>query len=112
MPTKGIVSVFELKKKKKKKKKERKKASCRYAFFFIVYYAFVMFASFSGQSGLQLKKHLCLEHQHTVRSDVEERVAEECLAWNDKNIPVWPKNISVFWNFGPLHSTVYEIRTW
>ena len=31
----------------------------------------------------------------TVRSDVEERVAEERLAWNDKNIPAWPKNISV-----------------
>ena len=31
----------------------------------------------------------------TVRSDVEERVAEERLAWNDKNIPGWPKNISV-----------------
>ena len=32
---------------------------------------------------------------YTVRSDVEERVAEERLAWNDKNIPAWPKNISV-----------------
>ena len=32
---------------------------------------------------------------NTVRSDVEERVAEERLAWNDKNIPAWPKNISV-----------------
>ena len=26
----------------------------------------------------------------TVRSDVEELVAEEHLAWNDKNIPAWP----------------------
>ena len=31
----------------------------------------------------------------TVKSDVEERVAEEHLAWNDKNIQAWPKNISV-----------------
>ena len=31
----------------------------------------------------------------TVRSDVVERVAEERPAWNDKNIPAWPKNISV-----------------
>ena len=31
----------------------------------------------------------------TVRSDVEERFAEERLAWNDKNVPAWPKNISV-----------------
>ena len=31
----------------------------------------------------------------TVRSEVEERVAEERPAWNDKNIPAWPKNISV-----------------
>ena len=30
-----------------------------------------------------------------VRSDVEERVAEERPAWNDKNIPAWPKDISV-----------------
>ena len=31
----------------------------------------------------------------TVRSDFEERVVEERPAWNDKNIPAWPKNISV-----------------
>ena len=31
----------------------------------------------------------------TVRSDVEERVAEERLAWNDKNIPARPKNVGV-----------------
>ena len=48
----------------------------------------------------------------TVRSDVEERTAEERLAWKDKNVPAWPKNISVLWNFGPLHSALYEIRTW
>ena len=34
----------------------------------------------------------------TVRSEVEERFAEERLAWNDKNVPAWPKNISVLWN--------------
>ena len=32
---------------------------------------------------------------NTVRSDVEERFAEERLAWNDKNVPAWPKNMSV-----------------
>ena len=46
-----------------------------------------------GQSE-QLKKGWCL--CSTVRSDVEERVAEERPAWNDKNIPAWPKNISVW----------------
>ena len=45
---------------------------------------------------------------NTVRSDVEERFAEERLAWNDKNVPAWPKNISVLWNFGPIHSALYE----
>ena len=57
----------------------------------------------------------CLCHKSrgtTVRSDVEERFAEERLAWNDKNVPAWPKNISLLWNFGPLHSALYEIRTW
>ena len=39
---------------------------------------------------------------HTVRSDVEECVAEERLAWNDKNVPTWPKNISVLRTLGPL----------
>ena len=48
----------------------------------------------------------------TVRSDAEERFAEERLAWNDKNVPAWPKNIIVLWNFVPLHSALYEIRTW
>ena len=52
---------------------------------------------------------LCREY--TVRSDVEERVAEERLAWTDKNIPAWPKNISVLWNFDPLHSALNDIRT-
>ena len=51
-------------------------------------------------------------HEHTVRSDVEERFAEERLAWNDKNVPAWPQNSSVLWNFGPIHSALYEIRTW
>ena len=32
----------------------------------------------------------------TVRSDVKERFAEERTAWDDKNVPAWPKNISVF----------------
>ena len=50
-------------------------------------------------------------HANTVRSDVEERFAEERLAWNDMNVPVWPKKISVLWNFGPQHSALYEIRT-
>ena len=48
----------------------------------------------------------------TVRSDVEERLAEERLAWNDKNIPAWPKNVGVLWILGPLQSAVYERRTW
>ena len=26
---------------------------------------------------------------NTVRSDAEERVAEERLAWKDKNVPAW-----------------------
>ena len=58
---------------------------------------------------------VCLQHlaiPTTVRSDVEERVAEERLAWTDKNIPAWPKNISVLWNFGPLRSALCDIRTW
>ena len=46
----------------------------------------------------------------TVRSDVEERIAKERLAWNDKNVPAWPKNINVLWKFGPLHSALYEIK--
>ena len=46
----------------------------------------------------------------TVRSDVEERVAEERLAWNDKNIPAWPKDIRVLRMLCPLKSAVYEIR--
>ena len=50
--------------------------------------------------------------RNTVRSDIEERIAEERLGWNDKNVPAWPKNISVLWNFGPLHSALYEIKTW
>ena len=59
MPTKGIVSVCELKKKGEE--------ICKLLlFFFIVFYAFITFASFSGQSGLQLKKHLCLKHQHIL----------------------------------------------
>ena len=37
----------------------------------------------------------CFEWMNTVRLDVEERMAEENLAWNDKNIPAWPKNSSV-----------------
>ena len=36
--------------------------------------------------------HMC----STVGSDVEERVAEERLAWNDKNNPAWPKYVSVY----------------
>ena len=47
----------------------------------------------------------------TVRSDVEERVAEERLAWNDKNVPAWPKNISVLRILGPLTFIVQEIKT-
>ena len=47
----------------------------------------------------------------TLRSDVEERMAEERLAWNDKNIPAWPKNISVSRMLCSLKSAVHEIRT-
>ena len=46
------------------------------------------------------------EKKNRVRSDVEERVAEERLAWNDKNIPAWPKNISVSRMLCPLKSAV------
>ena len=47
-------------------------------------------------TGTQRKKKRNVQTKKTtVRSDVEERVAEERLAWNDKNIPAWPKNISV-----------------
>ena len=50
------------------------------------------------QSTKLLIVRTCLLLQYmdiTVRSDVEERFAEEHLAWNDKNIPAWPKNFSV-----------------
>ena len=50
--------------------------------------------------------------QSTVRSDAEERMAEERLAWKHKNVPAWPKNITFLWNFGPLPSAMYVIRTW
>ena len=44
----------------------------------------------------------------TVRSDVEEHVAKERLACNDKNISAWPKNISVLYNLAHhiLHCTL------
>ena len=31
-------------------------------------------------------------NQSTVRSDTEERVAEEHPAWKHKNVPAWTKN--------------------
>ena len=49
-----------------------------------------------------LEKIWTMTKWYTVRSDVEERVAEERLAWNDKNVPAWPKNISVLRILGPL----------
>ena len=58
---------------------------------------------YSAQSSIQ---------RCTVRSDVEERVAEEHLAWNDKNVPAWPKNISVLRILGPKQSAVCETRMW
>ena len=52
----------------------------------------------ASKSGKYWNKDLFLtlnmDEKGTVRSDVEERVAEERLAWNDKNIPAWPKNFS------------------
>ena len=33
-----------------------------------------------------------------ARSDVEERVAEECLAWKHKNVPAWPKDANFLRN--------------
>ena len=50
--------------------------------------------------------YFCISEINTVRSDVEERVAEERLAWNDKNVPAWNKNISVLRTLGPLKSVV------
>ena len=32
------------------------------------------------------------------------------LKWQER--PSLTKNISVLWNFGPIHSALYEIRTW
>ena len=46
-----------------------------------------------------------------ARSDVEERVAEKCLAWKHKNDPARPKDTNFLRNFGPLQSAMYEIRT-
>ena len=48
----------------------------------------------------------CLLTSSTVRSDIEERVAEERLAWNEKNVPAWPKNIIFLPILGPLKSVV------
>ena len=42
----------------------------------------------------------------TVRSDAEERVAEERPAWKHKNVPAWTKNIMCFWDFGRLPSAM------
>ena len=48
-------------------------------------------------------------YRNTVRSDAEENFAEERPAWNDKNVPAWPKKISVLWNFDPCQ--FWEIFT-
>ena len=56
----------------------------------LVYFSEGMTYWQEGKGGWEIEKPTT-----TVRSDVEERVAEERLAWNDKNIPAWPKNISV-----------------
>ena len=47
---------------------------------------------------------------HTVRSDAEERVAEERPAWKHKNVPAWTKNIMCFWDFGRLPSAMYMVK--
>ena len=46
----------------------------------------------------------------TVRSDAEERAAEERPAWKHKNIPAWTKNIMCLWDFGRLPSSMYVIK--
>ena len=46
----------------------------------------------------------------TVRSDAEERVAEERLAWKHKNMPAWTKNIMYIWDFGRLPSAIYVVK--
>ena len=58
--------------------------------------------------------NLCkiLDYSTTVRSDAEERVAEERLAWKHKNVPVWTKNVIFLWDFGRLPSAMYVVNTW
>ena len=51
---------------------------------------------------LQSRGRLLEITRTTVRSDAEERTA-----WNDKNVPAWPKNISVFLKFWP--TTFYSV---
>ena len=46
----------------------------------------------------------------TVRSDAEERVAEERPAWKHKNVPAWTKNIVCLWNFSRLPSAMYFVK--
>ena len=46
----------------------------------------------------------------TVRSDAEEHVAEERLAWKDKNVPAWTKNVISLWDFGPLRFAMYVVE--
>ena len=55
MLTKDIVCEIQI-------KTERKK--WKLLLFFFIVYAFITFASSSGQHGLQIEKHSCLEHLH------------------------------------------------
>ena len=47
---------------------------------------------------------------NTIRSDAEERMAEERLAWKHKNVPAWAKNVMLLWDFGPLLSAMHVAK--
>ena len=46
----------------------------------------------------------------TVRSDDEERVAEERPAWKHKNVPAWTKNVMYCSDFCRLPSAMYVVK--
>ena len=49
-------------------------------------------------------------HKHAVRSDAEECVVDERLAWKHKNAPAWPKNVMHLWDFGRSPSAMYVVK--
>ena len=53
---------------------------------------------------------LSTSKSRTVRSDAEEREAEERPAWKYKNVTAWTKNVMFLWDFGRLTSTIYLVK--